>query len=64
MWSFTPESHPAHPAAIKREVIERDGMVYIDMNALCQAEKRECDALIEQFKEINGKIRESMQAGT
>lgn len=28
LWSFAPEDHPAHPAAIKRDILEKDGSVY------------------------------------
>ena len=62
LWSFTPPSHPAHPAAIKRATIEEDGAVYIQMTALCEATKNECDKLIEQFSALNDQIRESMKA--
>ena len=64
MWSFTPSNHAAHPAAIKREVIESNGSVSIVMNALCQSTKNECDKLIAEFEELNEKIRGSMQANS
>lgn len=60
LWSFTPPEHPAHPAAVKRTVHESNGSVWIDMTALCQAEKEPCDTLIEEFKTLNEKIRDSM----
>jgi hypothetical protein len=60
LWSFTPEDHPAHPAAIKRRVYESDGAVYIDMKALCEAEKAPCDALVEQFQAITERIRQQL----
>jgi len=64
LWSFTPESSPAHPAAIKRTIVEKDGSIYIDMKVLCQAEKKECDLLIQQFEQLNDNIRKSVQAGS
>ena len=63
LWSFTPKSHPAHPAAIKRTIYEKDGHIGIGMKALCQASKKECDKLIEQFKELNENIKRSMATG-
>ncbi len=29
LWSFTPEGHPAHPTAVRREVIRKDSEVLI-----------------------------------
>lgn len=52
-WSFTPPGHPAHPAAVKRKVVERDGQSWIDMRALCQADKAACDKLMEEFQALN-----------
>ena len=61
IWSFSPEGHPAYPAAVKRTILERDGHIYVDMKALCQAKKEPCDELIEQFKALNEQIRQHMQ---
>jgi hypothetical protein len=60
LWSFTPENHEAHPAAVKRTVLEKDDTVFIRMEALCQASKLACDSLMEEFKKLNDRIRESM----
>ena len=61
LWTFTPEWHSAHPTAVKREVIEKDGKVFIEMSVLCQSSKPECDQLVEQFEQLNDNIRKSMQ---
>lgn len=61
LWSFTPPDHPAHPAAVKRSTVQRDGAVFIDMRALCQAEKLACDKLMAEFRELNDKIRADIQ---
>jgi len=60
-WSFTPQTHPAHPAAVKRTVFEKDGAIYIQMSALCQSDKAPCDKLIEDFKVLNGKVQAELQ---
>ncbi|QBY05804.1 molecular chaperone DnaJ [Thalassotalea sp. HSM 43] len=60
LWSFTPTEHDAHPAAVKRKIVEKDKQIHIEMTALCQASKSQCDALIEEFKLLNDKIRQSM----
>ncbi|OEC35682.1 molecular chaperone DnaJ [Pseudomonas sp. 21C1] len=56
LWSFTPDSHPAHPAAIKRKVVERNQKIYIQMSALCQAKKEDCDKLMQEFEQLNQNI--------
>jgi Protein of unknown function (DUF4019) len=62
LWSFTPPGHPAHPSAVKRTVVQRDGQVFIDMKALCQASKPACDELMAQFEKLNRQIAESTRA--
>jgi len=64
LWSITPEDHPANPTAIRRDVVSKDGVVSIQMQALCQAEKPECDKLIEEFKEVNAGIKQRMESGS
>jgi hypothetical protein len=61
LWSFTPANHPAYPAAVKRKIIQKDGAIYIEMSALCEASKVECDKLIAEFKALNEKVRERVR---
>lgn len=61
LWSITPEDHPANPSAIRRDVVSKDGEVYIQMKALCQAEKTACDDLIAEFRQINADIKRRMK---
>lgn len=61
LWSFTPETHPAHPTAIKRKIVEKEGTIYIQMTALCEAKKAACDKLIGQFENLNEKISSDSQ---
>ncbi len=56
LWSFTPTTHPAHPSAVKRSLVEADGAFHILMNVLCESTKSACDSLVEDFKELNEKI--------
>lgn len=63
LWSFTPEGHAAHPAAVKRTVLEKDGAVFIDMKVLCFGTQAACDKLVEEFKQLNERIKESMHHG-
>jgi len=62
LWSITPEDHPANPTAIRRDVVSIDGVVSIQMEALCQAEKASCDELIAEFREINAGIKERLES--
>lgn len=64
LWSFSPENHDAHPAVIKRTVLEQGGFVKIRMTALCQAKKAPCDKLIEEFNELNAQIGKQMRNGS
>ncbi len=61
IWSFTPESHPAHPSMILRAPFERDGAVYLGMDVKCGATKPVCDALVEEFKAMNARMAEDIQ---
>jgi hypothetical protein len=60
-WSFTPAGHYAYPAVVRREIKQRDGAIAVEMSALCQAEKAACDKLLEEFKQLNERMRQSIQ---
>ena len=65
LWSFTPEGHPAHPSAVRREPVERDGKVVIEMAVLCEAGKEPCDQLVRDFTILNESIGDRVRrAGT
>ncbi len=54
IWSFTPESHPAHPAAVKRTAVhEKGGAWSMEMAVLCGGPKSACDKLVEDFRALN-----------
>ena len=62
LWSFTPELHPAHPSVVKRTTAEKDGKIFINTEASCNAEKSVCDQLVNSFIQLNNKIRDSLGA--
>jgi len=64
LWSFTPLDHPAHPTAIRREVVRKEGEIFIKMDALCNSSQLNCDLLIDQFKNINERIRQDWVEGS
>lgn len=61
IWSITTDAHPAHPTAVKRAFVERDGGVYVEMGVLCGASKDVCDHVVMQFQEIDDKLRRSFE---
>ena len=62
IWSFPPNSHPAFPAVVKRLVIEKDGGLYVAMDALCGASKEVCDQLIQDFQKLNAEMVKEIKA--
>src|SRR5690349_6195112 len=60
VWSFTPNNHPAHPSVVKRSVESNNEQIYIKTEAKCESTKKHCDALLQQFQELNDKVREKM----
>lgn len=64
LWSFTPEFHPANPSVVRREIASKNGQVNIRMDALCHSEKEYCDQLIEEFRQINERIKRDQSAGS
>ncbi len=61
IWSFTPPDHPAYPAVVRRGLVQRDGGIHMEMTALCQASKAACGQLMEEFKQLNARMAQSMQ---
>jgi len=64
LWSFTPDDHPAHPSAIRREIVKKDDQILIKMDALCSSNQLDCDLLIDQFKKINERISQDWAKGS
>jgi hypothetical protein len=50
LWSFVPAGHPAYPAVIRRQLVEREGRKAVGMSALCQAPRAACDKLMEEMR--------------
>jgi hypothetical protein len=60
IWSFTPEDHPVHPTAVRREIVNKDGEVLICMAVMCHSSRFDCDQLIEQFQQINENLQRKL----
>lgn len=57
-WSFTPNGHYADPAVVRRTIkTASNGDVSIEMSALCEATKGNCDRLMKEFEQLNARIR-------
>ena len=61
LWSFTPSTHPAYPAVVKRTVLQDRGQVSVHMAVLCEAAKPACDELVADFKALNDGLRADIQ---
>jgi len=53
IWSFPPAGHPAYPAAVKRQLVKKDGGVSLEMSVHCEASKQACDDLVRAFEQLN-----------
>ena len=60
IWSFTPAGHPAHPAVVRRTIVQQGNDIFVNMGVLCEAAKPSCDKLVAEFQELNNKMRESL----
>lgn len=52
-WSFTPENHAAHPSAVRRAPIEKDGELWVQMSWRCEAKPAACETLLQEFRALN-----------
>jgi len=50
LWSFVPADHPAYPAVIRRQMLDRNGGKVVEMSALCQAPRAACDKLVDEMR--------------
>ena len=59
VWSFTPPSNPAYPAALRRSIIAHDGASVVKSDAMCEAEKSACDQLMAEVHELDKRMIEA-----
>ena len=62
LWSFSPQGHPAYPSVVKREIVRKDGSLYVAMNVKCEASKSACDQLVRDFQQLNEQMIRAVQA--
>lgn len=56
IWSFPPSGHAAYPSAVKRQIVEENGVASIHMGVHCEAEKGSCDDLVRTFTQLNERL--------
>jgi len=61
IWSFAPQGDPAYPSVVKRIIVQGRSGMEIRMSVLCEAPKAACDQLVENFKVLNERMRESLK---
>jgi hypothetical protein len=62
IWSFAPVGHPAYPTAVKREFVERDGSISVEMGIQCEASKPACDDVVQAFDALNQELKRSAES--
>lgn len=63
LWTFVPASHPAFPSLVRRQLVEREGTLFIEMETLCEAKKKDaCDLLEREFDALNERAKSEIAA--
>jgi hypothetical protein len=62
VWTVTKVEHPAHPSVVCRRPTERNGRIYIDMQARCGGPKAACDRMMADFNALNAEMLKSLEA--
>jgi len=60
LWSFTPPSHPAHPAVVRRTLVRDGEHASIQMDSLCVAGAEACEGLVGEFRRINQALQDAL----
>jgi hypothetical protein len=61
-WSITKPEHPAHPAAVKRTLVQDASGVRLTMKVKCGASKEVCDGVVHQFEQINENLSKTLRS--
>lgn len=56
IWTFTRETHPAHPSLVCQKVQQSGDKVSIAMEAMCGGPKKACDDMVAAFEEHHKNI--------
>jgi hypothetical protein len=63
IWTFTAAGHAAHPAVVRRGVVQRGNDIFVDMQVKCEAAKPACDKLTAEFQALTEQMRQSLNRG-
>lgn len=63
IWTFTPAGHAAHPAVVRRAIVQRGNDIFVDMQVKCEAAKPACDTLTAEFQALTEQMRQSLNRG-
>ena len=61
LWSIALKENPAFPTAVKRMIVEANGVVGMDMRVQCGASKETCDSVVRTFQALNEKVGNSLR---
>jgi hypothetical protein len=62
IWTFAPRTHPSFPSVVWRQVLERDGNLFLGMDVLCGGTKSACDQYVAEFTKINEQMAKELNA--
>lgn len=60
IWTFVPNSHPSFPSVVKRQIVERNGQLFVEMDVLCGGAKAACDEYVAEFVKINEQMAKDL----
>lgn len=63
IWTFTAAGHAAHPAVVRRAIVQRGDNIFVDMQVKCEAGKPACDTLTAEFQALTEQMRQSLNRG-
>ena len=61
LYAFTKPGHPAHPAVINRQVVQRDDGIYVDQVGYFAGDEAAFGRLSRAFEQLNAQTREYMK---
>jgi hypothetical protein len=60
-WTVTTPSHPAHPSAVCRKVVQDQLRADVLMELRCDGEQSQCDELVGQFRVMTDQMRRNVR---
>nr|WP_145545475.1 hypothetical protein [Variovorax boronicumulans] len=60
IWTFAPSTHASFPSVVKRQVVERNGQLYVGMDVLCGGAKPACDQYVAEFAKTNEEMAKDL----